>query len=138
MSNVTPTDEKYVYDGRINISQTDLEGKIIYVNNMFCEISGYTRDEIIGNTHSIIRHPDMPKAVFAKMWEHLKSAQTWNGLIKNLRKDGSYYWVDLEIIPTRDDKTNEITGYISVGKPASAKDIIENEEIYQKMLEAEK
>jgi len=137
MSNVTPTDEKYVYDGRINISQTDLDGKIIYVNNMFCELSGYSRDEIIGNTHAIVRHPSMPKAVFAKMWEHLKGGRTWNGLVKNLRKDGAYYWMDLEIIPTRDDKTNEITGYISVGKPASSKDIAENEELYAKMLEAE-
>lgn len=78
----------------------------------------------------------MPKVIFTKMWSTIKDGQAWNGLVKNIRKDGLYYWVDTEIIPVYNDK-KEITGYIAVRKVASRKDIEENEEIYRKMLEAE-
>jgi aerotaxis receptor len=71
------------------------------------------------------------------MWESISSGKSWNGIIKNLRKDGKFYWISLEIIPTKDDKTNEITGYISAGKAASEKDTKDNDILYQKMLEAE-
>ncbi len=129
-------DEEYVYEGNVNISQTDINGVITYVNLMFGTISGYTSDQVIGQNHNIIRHPDMPKGAFAKMWESISGGQSWNGLVKNLRADGYYYWVDLEILPIKDDQ-DRITGYISVGKPASKKDIKENTELYLKMLEAE-
>jgi len=137
MDKVTPIDEEYTYDGSACISQTDLDGNIIYTNKKFCEVSGYTTDELFRASHNIIRHPDMPKAAFAKMWEAISGGQTWNGLLKNLRKDGKYYWIGLEIIPTKDDVTNQITGYIATGKKASDKDIKENTTLYQKMLEAQ-
>ncbi len=136
MSTVTPLDEEYVSEGSVIISQTDLNGVIIYVNKMFCEISGYKAEELVGRTHNVIRHPDMPRAAFAKMWETIRSGQSWNGLLKNLRKDGRYYWVDTEILPTRDDDGN-ITGYIAARRPAGKKNISEIEESYKKMLEAE-
>jgi len=136
MSTVTPIDEEYVYEGSVIISQTDLSGKITYANKMFCEISGYKNEELIGQPHNIIRHPDMPKEVFAKMWQTIESGQVWNGLVKNLRKDGLYYWVDTEILPIRNDN-DEVTGYIAARKPASRKNILEVEEKYIKMLEAE-
>jgi aerotaxis receptor len=79
----------------------------------------------------------MPKTVFEKMWSTIKSGQVWNGLIKNLRKDGRYYWVDTEILPIK-DADNTITGYIAARRAASRKDIEENKETYRKMLEAEK
>jgi aerotaxis receptor len=78
----------------------------------------------------------MPKAVFQKMWETISGGQAWNGLIKNLRKDGLYYWVDAEILPIVDNEKN-ITGYIAVRKPSSRKNIDETQEIYKKMLELE-
>ncbi len=134
---VTPVDEEYMYVGDVIVSQTDLKGIITYVNRMFCETSGYRASEFNGQSHNIIRHPDMPKAAFEKMWETIKAGQAWNGLIKNMRKDGLYYWVDTEILPLKDPDDNVI-GYISARKPASRKNIEETKETYAKMLEIEK
>jgi len=136
MNNIVPVDEEHIYEGSVIVSQTDLNGDIVYVNKMFCSMSGYNREELIGKAHNIIRHPDMPQAIFAKLWNKISSGQVWNGLIKNLRKDGLYYWVDIEILPIKDNH-NELTGYMAVMKPASRKNILENEEIYSAMLEAE-
>lgn len=136
MSKVVPLNEEYMYDGKVIISQTDLQGIITYANKKFCEVSGYTLDELVGKPHNIIRHPDMPKAAFTKMWETIKGGQVWNGLVKNLRKDGLYYWVDTEILPILDDNL-QVTGYIAARRSASRKDIKENEELYAKMLESE-
>lgn len=137
MEKVTPIDEEYLYEGNVIISQTDLKGIITYANRMFCEISGYSVDELLGQPHNILRHPDMPNAAFAKMWETIQGGQVWNGLVKNLRKDGRYYWVDAEILPIVDDE-HKVTGYIAVRKQASRKDVSENEELYKKMLETQK
>ena len=134
MSRVTPIDEEYLFDGSIIISQTDLLGNITYANRRFCEVSGYKVDELVGSAHSIIRHPDMPKAAFEKMWNTISSGHTWNGLVKNMRKDGLYYWVDTEILPIEDENHNVI-GYIASRKPASRKNIEENEATYKKMYE---
>lgn len=136
MNKVTPINEEFLHEGKIIISQTDLAGVITFANRRFCEISGYSVDELVGQPHSIIRHPDMPKAAFAKMWETIQGGQIWNGLVKNLRKDGLYYWVDTEIMPIKDED-GKITGYIAARNAASRKDIKENEELYQKMLQAE-
>ncbi len=136
MNKVTPINEEFLHEGKIIISQTDSTGVITFANRRFCEISGYSIDELVGSPHSIIRHPDMPKAAFAKMWDTIQGGQIWNGLVKNLRKDGLYYWVDTEIMPIKDEN-NEITGYIAARNAASRKDIKENEELYQKMLESE-
>jgi len=136
MDKVIPIDEEYFFDDKVIISQTDLKGEITYANRAFCEVSGYQVKELVGRPHNIIRHPDMPKAAFEKMWETIKGGQVWNGLVKNLRKDGRYYWVDTEILPVRDDD-EKITGYIAARKAASRKDIQEAQETYKKMLEAE-
>ena len=134
---VTPVNEEYMYVGDVIVSQTDLQGKIVYANRMFCDTSGYRVNELTGQSHNIIRHPDMPKAAFEKMWKMIKSGQAWHGLIKNLRKDGLYYWVDTEILPLK-DKDDNVTGYIAARKPASRKNIEEARELYRKMFELEK
>lgn len=134
MNEVIPVDEEYTISDGVIVSQTDANGVITYVNRKFCEVSGYSAKELVGEAHSIIRHPDMPSAVFTKMWETIKGAQAWNGLIKNLRKDGRYYWIDIEILPIK-DKNDRVTGYITAQKVPSRKDIQENEEIYLKMLQ---
>ena len=136
MGNVTPIDEEYFYEGSVIISQTDLNGVITFINRKFCEVSGYSKDEVLGLKTNIFAHPQMPKAVFKKMWENLKGGQTWNGIVKNLRKDGKYYWINLEILPIR-DKNDNVTGYISVAKHAAEKNIKESEELYKKMLSSE-
>ena len=136
MSKIIPIDEEYIFDGNVIISQTDLKGVITYANKLFCNVSGYKAEELLGKPHNILRHPDMPRAVFAKMWETIQGGQAWNGLVKNLRKDGLYYWVDTEILPIR-DTNNALIGYIAARRAASRKDIQETEEIYKKMLETE-
>ncbi len=135
MNKVTLLDEEYLFEGRVIISQTDAKGIITFANRIFCEISGYSVTELVGQPHNIIRHPDMPKAAFQKMWETLKGGQVWSGLVKNLRKDGRYYWVDTEIMPIYTN--DKITGYVAARKPASKKDVQETEKLYKKMLEIE-
>ena len=136
MEKVTPIDEEYTFSDEVIISQTDDKGVITYANKAFCKVSGYTKEELLGKPHSIIRHPDMPKSVFEKMWSTIQGKQAWNGIIKNLRKDGRYYWVDTEILPILDDN-EQITGYIAARRAASIKDIADTLESYNKMLEAE-
>jgi len=133
---VIPIDEEYFFDETAIISQTDLKGVITYANRAFSKVSGYSVSELVGKPHNILRHPDMPKVVFEKMWSTLKAGQVWNGLVKNLRKDGRYYWVDSEILPIKDNDNN-ITGYIAARKAASRKDIQENQETYKKMLQTQ-
>ena len=138
MSEAVPREEEYLFDNEgVLVSQTDLDGNILYANKKFREVSGYSFEELQGKPHSIVRHPDMPRAVFAKMWDTIQSGQVFNGTIKNLRKDGKYYWVDLEILPIKDDN-GEIITYMAAARSASRKDIEENEELYERMLEAEK
>lgn len=136
MNKPTPTNKEYTFDGRALISQTDLKGIITYANRKFSEVSGYSVKELVGQPHNIIRHPDMPKVLFQKIWETIKGGQAWTGLIKNMRKDGTFYWVDAEILPILDEN-EQLTGYISARRDPSRKDIKENEEIYSKMLETQ-
>jgi aerotaxis receptor len=136
MNRPIPIDEEYFFEDAAIISQTDLKGTITYANRAFSEVSGYSVEELLGKPHNILRHPDMPKVVFEKMWSTIQSGQAWNGLVKNLRKDGKYYWVDSEILPIKDNN-NKITGYIAARKAASRKDIQENEETYKRMLETQ-
>lgn len=84
------------------VSKTDLKGKIIHVNDLFCEISGYNREELIGKSHNIVRHQDMNPTVYANMWETIKCGEIWNGTIKNKAKDGSSYFVHATIIPIKE------------------------------------
>ncbi len=95
------------------VSKTDLKGKIIYVNDLFCKIAGYTREELIGKPHNIVRHPDMPKAAFKNMWDTIQSGNVWSGKVKNRKKDGGFYWVDANISPIFDEDGN-IKEYIAI------------------------
>jgi len=136
MNHPTPIDKEFNFTGRVIISETDLKGVITFANRKFCEISGYSVDELIGKPHNIIRHPDMPKAAFKIMWETIQTGATWRGLVKNLRKDGLYYWVETEISSVRNDLFETI-GYIAARKPASRSDIEEATIQYKKLLESE-
>jgi PAS domain S-box-containing protein len=84
------------------LSETDLHGTITFVNNKFCEVSQYTADELIGKPHNIVRHPDMPKELFALFWKTIKKGEVFRGIVKNRAKDGSAYWVDATIVPVID------------------------------------
>lgn len=135
MQRPTPIDEQYRFEDGIIISETDLKGIITYSNRKFCEISGYDKNELKGKNHNMVRHPDMPKSVFKNMWETIQAGKSWVGTIKNLRKDGKYYWVYTFISPIlKDDK---IVGYTAARKPASESEIEEAELVYQKSLQEE-
>ena len=89
--------ETKVPEHQLIISRTDLTGVITYVNETFAMISGYEVDELIGNPHNTVRHPDMPKSVFKDLWETLKRGESWQGIVKNRRKDDGYYWVHADV-----------------------------------------
>ena len=95
------------------ISKTDPEGKITYVNEMFCNMSGYSYEELIGHSHNIVRHPETPKELFKELWQTIQSKKIFRGLIKNLKKDGGFYYVDVVIIPLLDIDSN-ISEYLAV------------------------
>lgn len=136
MERPVAVDEEYFFEGRAIVSETDLDGVITFANRRFCEISGYTTIELVGQPHNIIRHPDMPKAAFAQVWRTIQSGTIWHGLVKNLRKDGKFYWVDTEVSPIYDNN-GIVKGYMAAQKPASRKNIEETAEIYKKMIEQE-
>ena len=100
------------------VSRTDLKGIITDANEAFINISGFSREELIGKNHNIVRHPDMPEAAFADLWATVKSGLPWRGLVKNRCKNGDYYWVEALVVPLK--KNGQITGYMSVRTPASA------------------
>jgi len=109
------TQNEIIFDGGHMITETDLKGCITYANRKFTEITGYSREELIGTPHSIVRHPKMPRVAFKEMWETLHRGMDWDGYVINLTKNGSYYWVHVYITPRCDEKHN-IVGYIAARK----------------------
>jgi len=111
--NLPVTHQEYpVPTDRELISLTDTRGIITDCNDTFVEVSGFSRDELIGQPHNLVRHPDMPAAVFADMWETLKAHRPWMGIVKNRRKNGDHYWVDAYVTPVFEH--GEVVGYESV------------------------
>jgi len=100
-------------DKYIILSQTDLKGKITYVSEAFCNISGYKKEELLGKPHNIVRHPDMPKEAFEDLWKTIQDGELWQGEVKNKAKDGSSYWVYSRVTSQKDEEGN-IIGYTSV------------------------
>ena len=138
MDKPTPINEEIVLDPkRYIVSETDEQGKITFCNDYFMEISGYSRDELIGQPHSIVRHPDMPKVVFKLLWVMISTGHNINAVVKNLAKDGRYYWVFTSFEIRKDTDTGEIIGY-HASRKAVSKHIVEViSELYTKLLEIE-
>lgn len=86
------------------VSEADSRGYIIYANSDFCQIAGYTKEELIGKPHNLVRHQDMPKAAFKDLWETIKSGNVWNGIVKNRTKNGGYYWVNATVYASKSSK----------------------------------
>ncbi|ATJ84660.1 methyl-accepting chemotaxis protein [Halomonas beimenensis] len=118
--NLPVTDHEYPIGEHQNLmSRTDLKGRITYASPAFVEVSGFDHAELIGAPHNLIRHPDMPEAAFADLWATLQAGLTWTGLVKNRRKDGSFYWVKAHVVPLVHQ--GEVQGYTSVRiKPSDA------------------
>ena len=129
-NNQQVTDREYILsDHSAIITHTDENGRIVYVNDGFVEASGFDRDELIGQPHNIVRHPDMPPEAFRDMWDTLKLGQPWQGMIKNRRKDGDHYWANATVTPRAEG------GYMSVRTPATRQQIEAAETLYRCMRE---
>lgn len=131
-----PVDEEVSFDGGTMITETDTEGIITYANRKFREMTGYSKKELIGAPHSINRHPDMPKGAFKAMWETISSNKIWRGYVKNMTKDGKFYWVLVYIQP-KYNENNEIVGYVAGRKIAYPQAVKEADELYAKFRSEE-
>lgn len=127
------TDREIPYpEGRLIVSRTDKQGVITHTNPAFIEMSGYSENELIGQPHSILRHPDMPAAAFKDLWDTVATGKKWSGYVKNLRKDGAYYWVYATVIPNV--RNGEVVGYTSVRRKPSRRKVEESIKLYATML----
>ena len=113
--------ETILPDNQFIYSRTDLKGVITEANEAFCNVSAYTREEMVGQPHNMVRHPDMPEAAFNDMWLDLKAGRPWRGIVKNRRKDGGFYWVVANVSPVREN--GQIVGYQSVRSRPSREEI---------------
>lgn len=134
---ITPTSmERSLGDQDFIVSKTDAKGHIVYANRIFIELSGYREAELLGAQHNIIRHPDMPRSVFKLLWDHIASGQEFIGYVKNMARDGSFYWVMATVTPDRDGRRN-ICGYTSVRRKPVAGSVATAAGLYREMLAAE-
>jgi PAS domain S-box-containing protein len=127
--------EEFIFESGLIISSTNLKGIITYANRKFCEIANYTKEELTGKNHNIVRHPDMPKAAFQEMWRTIKAGKVWTGIVKNLRKDGRYYWVYTHVSPIL--KEGNVIGYTAARRPASPTEKAESQALYHQMMQQE-
>ncbi|WP_455367130.1 PAS domain-containing protein, partial [Kaarinaea lacus] len=123
--------EIHLNDDCIILSTTDAKGQITYVNDEFIKYSGFTEEELLGKSHNVVRHPDMPPDAFANLWSTIKSNKPWMGVIKNRCKNGDHYWVDAIVTPIV--RNGNITEYQSIRTKASRADIERAERIYRKI-----
>ena len=129
--------EKYFLEHEVIVSKTDTKGRITYGNEIFIRISGYEEQELLGSPHNILRHPDMPKVIFKLLWDTIQEGEEINAYVKNLSKDGSYYWVLANVTPSF-DKNNNIIGYFSVRRVPSRDALEIIKPIYSHLLSLEK
>ncbi|MBV0931955.1 PAS domain-containing protein [Marinobacterium weihaiense] len=130
---ITPRDNEHaLQDDEFIVSKTNTQGIITYCNRTFMRISGFSEAELFGKPHNIIRHPDMPRGAFHLLWQRLKSGREFFGYVKNLCKDGSYYWVMANITPDI-NASGTLVGYYSVRRKPSAQAIRTITDIYQQM-----
>ncbi len=129
--------EKVLGEDDFIVSKTDLQGRITYGNRIFIAMSGYTEQELLGSPHSLLRHPDMPRAVFKLLWDTIQMKREICAYVKNLAKDGSFYWVFANVTPSFDSSGNLI-GYYSVRRQPRPEAIQAISPLYRSMLEAER
>ncbi len=137
-NNVTPRNHELVMaDEDLILSKTDLTGRMTYANEIFKKFAGYKEDELLNEQHSIVRHPDMPRAIFKILWDGIKTKREVYAYVKNLAKDGSYYWTFANVAPDLDLDGN-IVSYFSVRRKPDRASLEKIETLYHEMLQAEK
>ena len=120
--------EVFLQPGKPIVSKTDLKGSISYVNQSFIDVSGFSREELIGKNHNLVRHPDMPPEAFSWLWDTLKQGLSWRGLVKNRCKNGDFYWVEAYVTPLREN--GRTTGYMSVRNAPARGEVKACDELY--------
>ncbi|MDX8414334.1 MAG: PAS domain-containing protein [Mariprofundales bacterium] len=133
---VTQTVNDSMRDDEWICSKTDLKGILTYANDVFCRISGFTQDDLIGQPHNVVRHPDMPCIAFAWCWDTLSQNKEWRGQVKNRCKNGDTYWVDVTMTPQRDAQ-GETFGYFAVRRKMTQDKINEMDALYKTLAAAE-
>lgn len=123
-------------EGRLIVSRTDMKGIITHANDAFIEMSGWDRESLISAPHYILRHPDMPAIAFKGLWDTLAEGKKWHGYVKNLRKDGAFYWVYATAIPNI--REGKVTGFTSVRRKPSRTRINELIPVYRQWLDEER
>jgi len=111
------------------VSETDEKGIIIYANDDFCKMAGYTKEELIGQPHNLVRHEDMPKVAFEDLWKTIQSGNIWNGIVKNKTKNNDYYWVNATAYPSTNNDGKK--RYISVRVKPTSKEISNADALYK-------
>jgi len=135
---ISPTSKEIVMrDNDFIVSKADAKGRLTYCNQIFIEFSGFSEQELLGQPHNIIRHPDMPRSVFNLLWQTIKAGEEFFGYVKNISRDGSYYWVFANVTPSYTAGAAEILGYFSVRRKPEPEKIKIIESVYQDMLSAE-
>ena len=125
--------EHILADDDFLVSQTDEKGIILFANDDFCRVAGYTLEELVGRPHNIVRHRDMPRAAFKDLWSTVKQNKVWNGYVKNaIKGDTGFYWVYASVFPKYDSAMKRQT-YISCRRKASTKEIEEAQKLYKTM-----
>ncbi|RKP50215.1 PAS domain-containing methyl-accepting chemotaxis protein [Pararobbsia silviterrae] len=133
-NNQPVTQQEYVLDNAdMLVSATDLQGNIAYCNPAFVRASGYSKDELVGAPHNLIRHPDMPREAFADLWETIRAGRQWGALVKNRRKNGDYYWVRASVTPVIEQ--GRTVGYLSVRVKPSRQEVSGAQALYKQMRE---
>ncbi len=137
-SHIKPTDVEIEFDeNELIVSKTDIKGRLVYVNDVFARVAEMTTKEVIGEPHNIIRHPDMPRAVFKLLWDSIQAGKEIFAYVKNMSKTGKYYWVIAHVTPSY-GIDGEINGYHSNRRAPSKRGIEQISEIYKKLLTEEK
>ena len=135
---VTPTDVEVFFDkDDIIVSKTDVKGRITYANQTFCKIAGYSEAELLGQPHSIIRHPDMPRAVFKLLWDTLFEGREVFAYVKNMARSGDYYWVFAHVTPSF-DQNKKIIGFHSNRRVPDPKIVATIAPVYSTVLQEER
>ena len=146
--NVKPLDVESTFaqeelDARALITRTDKKGIITFASKAYRDMTKYSRNELVGKPHNIVRHPLMPEAGFREMWETIERGEHWEGMVRNLRKDGKYYWVIVQIDPIDENgnivysEPEKIGGYVAVRREPTRKEVEEADILYRKMRKAE-
>ena len=134
---IQPTSvERMMREDDFIVSKTNAKGIITYGNPIFIEFSGYTEDELLGSQHNIVRHPDMPRSAFKLVWDTIASGQEFFGYVKNMAKDGSFYWVFAHVTPSY-SSDGKVIGYLSVRRAPRRSAIDVLADVYAAMIKEE-